>query len=168
MKKWEADVEEFLTLVTDDQREIFAHIIDYLKELNYVAQKKRTQGFILSFNNPIHNRVIARFGLRKNSDTGFFGLRYSSTTDYSLKFADVIRERVLSGNKPARCGECRYCKGEKFTYTYTSEDGRTAVACGAYVLEIPNITLDDLPEVKCLISQQHEYFMTYAIYEPKG
>lgn len=71
---------------------------------------------------------------------------------------------MLSGNsRMAKCGECGFCKGEKFTYTYTFPDGQIKAACGAFVLEIPNVTTDDIDEIKSLINRQHEYFMTYAV-----
>ena len=88
--------------------------------------------------------------------------------DYSKKFADVIHDRILSSNnRLAKCGKCGYCKGDKFVYTYTFPNGESKAACGAFVLEIPNVTLSDVEEIKRLIVEQHVYFMKYALYTPK-
>ena len=70
-------------------------------------------------------------------------------------------------NRLAKCGQCGYCKGGKHVYTYTFPDGEIKAACGAFVLEIPDVTLTDVDEIKRLIHEQHEYFMKNALYLPK-
>jgi len=165
IKKWETFVSEFYEMISNNERQVYQPIIEYLVELGYTPLRKRTKGFILSFSNLAHNRVIARFGVRNDADQAFFGLRFSSCNEYSDKFADVIRDRILSSNnRLAKCAECRYCKGSKFVYSYTFPDGESKAACGAFVLEIPSISMDDLDEIKALIKEQHDYFMKHALY----
>jgi len=168
MKKWEEFINEFYGMISNEEKLVYQPIIDTLIELDYTPMKKRTKGFILSFNNLAHNRVLARFGVREGGGKAFFGLRFSSCKDYSDKFANVIRDRILSSNnRLAKCGQCGYCKGDKFVYAFTFADGENKAACGAFVLEIPDIELSDVGEVKRLIKEQHEYFMKYALYFPK-
>ena len=167
MKKWEEFINEFYAMISNEEKLIYQPIIETLVELDYIPMRKRTKGFILSFNNPAHNRVLARFGVREGSEKAFFGLRFSSCRNYSDKFANVIRDRILSSNnRLAKCGECGYCKGDKFTYTYEFSDGESKAACGTFVLEIPDVNLSDVDEIKRLISEQHEYFMKYSVYSP--
>ena len=126
--------------------------------------KKQTKGYILSFSNLDHNRVLARCGIRDGCGSAFFGLRFSSCTNYSDKFAEVVRNRILSSNnRLAKCGECGFCQGDKFVYTYAFPNGETIDACGAFVLEIPHVTTSDLDEIKRLLCEQHEHFMKYAV-----
>ena len=165
MRKWEKDVETFLAMLDDEKRFLYRQLIKILVKYEYVPwHKERIKGYVLSFKNFAHNRVIATMGLREGSAEPFFGLRFSSCADYSEKFARVIHERIASpNNRLAKCAECRYCKGDKFVYTYRFPDGETKAACGAFILEIPDISIDDLEEIEKLVKEQHEYFMKYAI-----
>jgi hypothetical protein len=164
MKAWEKHIDTFYSMISDEEKIVYQPIINMLVELGYTPMKKYTKGYILSFSNISHNRVIARFGVREGSESAFFGLRFSSCINYSDKFAEVIRERILSSNnRLAKCGECGFCKGDKFVYTFTFSNEEMKAACGAFVLEIPNVTTDDIDEIKRLIDEQHTYFMKYAV-----
>ncbi|WFR59573.1 hypothetical protein QA584_10910 [Anaerocolumna sp. AGMB13025] len=168
MKRWEEFILEFYEMISSEERLVYQPIIEALVELDYTPIRKRTKGFILSFNNLAHNRVIARLGVREGTGKAFFGLRFSSCIKYSDKFASVIRDRILSSNnRLAKCGDCGYCKGDKFVYTYTFPNGESKDACGAFVLDIPEVTISDVSEIRKLIAEQHEYFMKYALYVPK-
>ena len=164
MKAWEKHIDAFYTMIRGEEKLVYQPVIDMLVELGYTPMKKQTKGYILSFSNIDHNRVLARCGIREGSENAFFGLRFSSCTNYSNKFAEIVRDRLLSSNnRLAKCGECGFCKGDKFVYTFTFPNGETKAACGAFVLEIPNVTTDDIDEIKKLIAEQHEYFMKYAV-----
>lgn len=164
MKAWEKNIDAFYSMISGEEKLVYQPIVDMLIELGYTPIKKRTKGYILSFSNLDHNRVIARFGIREDSSKAFFGLRFSSCANYSNKFAEVIRKRILSSNnRLAKCGECGYCKGDQFVYTYTFPDGEVKTACGAFVLEISDVATEDIDEIKRLINEQHAYFMKYAV-----
>ncbi len=163
MKAWEKLIDAFYLMISGEEKLVYQPIINMLIDLGYTPMKKHTMGYILSFTNLSHNRVIARFGVREGSGNAFFGLRFSSCTNYSDKFAEVVRDRILSSNnRLAKCGVCGFCKGDKFVYTYTFPNGEMKAACGAFVLEIPNVTTKDIDEIKRLIDEQHTYFMKYA------
>lgn len=167
LKKWEKNINEFNEMICAEEKSVYKPIMEYLTELNYTPIKKRTKGFILSFTNLEHNRVMARFGIREGSLNSFFGLRFSACNTYSDKFANVIRERIESkNNRLAKCDSCKYCKGNKFVYVYKFPNGETKAACGAFMLDIPNVKMEDIDEIKKLIKEQHEYFMKYALYTP--
>ena len=163
MKKWQKDVEAFMSMISDDKKAIYGQIIDVLLMYEYRPIKNRCKGFVMSFKKMSHRRVIATVGVRQNSTEPFFGLRFSACTKYSDKFSDVVRDRLLSNNsRLAKCSSCGYCTGSMFVYSYTFSDGETKSACGAFILEIPNITVDDIVEIERLVKEQHEYFEKYA------
>ena len=160
MRKWEIMINDFLATLTHEDRALYASIIDHLISLEYFPQKKRVKGLVLSFVNLAHNRVMAHVGMREGSEEPFFGLRFSACSVYSEKFAQVVHDRLLSsGNRPAKCASCGFCKGSKHVYTYRFPDGTQQASCGAFVLEIPHIKPIDLDEIKRLIDEQHAYFM---------
>jgi hypothetical protein len=164
MNAWEKHIDAFYAMISGEEKLVYQPIINKLVELGYTPMKKNTKGYILSFSKLDHNRVLARFGIREGNGKAFFGLRFSSCANYSDKFAEVVRNRILSSNnRLAKCGECGYCKGDKFVYTYTFPNGEAKAACGAFVLEIPNVAADDIDEIKRLIDEQHLYFMKYAV-----
>ena len=112
---------------------------------------------------PRLQQSIGAFGVREGGKKLFWVFRLASNTD---KFADVVRNRMMSSNnRVAKCGQCGYCKGDKHVYTYTFPDGESKAACGAFVLEIPDVALAD--EIKRLIHERHEYFMKNALYVAK-
>ena len=164
MKAWEKHIETFYLMISAEEKLVYQPIINLLIKRGYTPMKKQTKGYILSFSNLSHNRVIARFGVWEGGGNAFFGLRFSSCTSYSHKFAQVVRDRILSSNnRLAKCGECGFCKGDKFVYTYTFPDGEMKAACGAFVLDIPDVTINDIDEIERLIDEQHTYFMKYAV-----
>jgi len=93
-------------------------------------------------------------------------LRFSACRDYSQRFADIVKAAVSeAGSSEANCmsGGCEYCAGEPNThvYKYTFSDGATKSHCGAVALEIPDITANDIGEIKKLIKENHEYLLKH-------
>lgn len=165
MYKWEILTESFLSSLNETDRKNYKELIDILVSYGYQPYKKTTKGIVMTFNNLVHNRVIANMGMRENSDKPFFGLRFSACTEYPEKFHEVVRNRILSSKRrPAKCAVCNYCGGPKHVYVYQFPDGIQA-DCGAFVLEIPDINEQDVEDIRKLIDIQHHYFMTYAVKE---
>lgn len=71
MKKWEEFIFEFYEMISDEEKLVYQPIIETLINLDYTPLKKRTKGFILSFSNLAHNRVLARFGVREGGEKAF-------------------------------------------------------------------------------------------------
>ena len=163
MKACEKHIDTFYAMISDEEKPVYRTIINKLLALGYTPMRKQTKGYILSFSNLDHNRVLARCGIREGGQTAFLGLRFSSCANYSEKFVNVVHDRIVSSNnRPAKCSECRFCKGDKFVYNFTFPNGETKASCGAFVLEIPNVSSADIPEIERLIDEQHAYFMKYA------
>jgi hypothetical protein len=57
---------------------------------------------------------------------------------------------------------CNVCTGGKMRYYYLFPDGKELFRCGAYPVLIPNIKECDIEELKRLILEQHNYFLSIA------
>jgi hypothetical protein len=163
-KKQEELVNEFLLRLDANIRPVYQDIIMYLSEIGYHPHKQRSY---IVFKHDLHNKQIAKTGIRINKDkAAFFALRFSACDGYSQRFADIVKAAVAEQNfNEAKCiyNNCDFCKGEATThvYTYTFQGDESKSHCGAVALEIPNITADDIGEIKKLIKEEHEYLLKY-------
>lgn len=163
-KKQEELVDSFLALLGNEIKTLYQDIIMYLSELGYHPQKERS--YIL-FKHDLHNKQMAKMGIKKNKELSpFFALRFSACREYSQRFKDIVNVAVVKyPAREARClnNSCDFCRGEAIThvYTYTFPDGENKSHCGAYVLEIPDIAVDDIGEIKKLIKEEHEYLLKH-------
>ncbi len=163
-KKQEELVNEFLSRLGDEIRPVYQEIIQYLSEIGYNPHKQRSY---IIFKNDLHNKQMAKMGIRINKDqSSFFALRFSACGGYSKKFTEIVRSALAERNyKEAKCmyNSCDFCRGAAPThvYTYTFPDGESKSHCGAVALEIPDITADDIREIKSLIKEEHEYLLKH-------
>ena len=163
-KKQEELVKEFLLRLGDEIRPVYQDIILYLSEIGY---NPYTQRSYIIFKHDLHNKQMAKTGIRINKDKApFFALRFSACRGYSQRFEDIVRSAVAEENfSEAKCmnNRCDFCRGAAAThvYTYTFPDGVSKSHCGAVALEIPDITVEDLEEIKDLIKEEHEYLLKH-------
>jgi hypothetical protein len=163
-KRQEELITSFLFMLGDEIRPLYLDVIMYLSELGYNPSKEKSN---ISFKHDLHNKQIAKIGVRKNKEhSSFFALRFSACRDYSQKFYDIVTENIIKyPTRAARCinNACNFCAGEANTHVYTCifPDGESKTHCGAYAIEIPNITLDDIGEIKKLIKEEHEYLLKH-------
>ena len=161
-KKQEELINSFLSMAGDEGRPLYHEIINCLSELGYNPKKEKTN---ISFKHDLHNKQIAKMGIKKSKEISL-ALRFSACKGYSQRFTDIVSAAIIkSPSKVPGCisDNCSYCGGEPNThvYTYTFPDGACKSHCGAYALEIPNITADDLDEIKKLIKEEHEYLLKH-------
>lgn len=163
-KRQEELIDSLLSIVGDELSPLYREIIVYLSEIGYYPHKQRSY---IVFKHDLHNKQMAKTGKRINKDLSpFFALRFSACRGYSQRFADIVRE-AIEKNLPseANCmsNGCNFCRGEPNThvYLYTFPDGETKSLCGAGALEIPDITADDIAEIKKLIKEEHEYLLQH-------
>jgi len=169
-KKQKELVESYLSPFESGIQLLYQDIILYLSELGYYPKKAGTS---ISFTNDIHGKQIAKIGTSINKNkahTPWFSLRFSACKGYSQRFADIVHDAIIkvTANNPyrlARCttSECNSCKGESDSHIYTSilPNGERMTSCGAYAIKIPNISIDDLNEIKELIKEEHEYLVKH-------
>lgn len=157
-------IASFLSMLNDEKRLIYQDILMYLNELAYYPSKEKSN---ISFKHDLHNKQIAKIGIKKNNEQSpFFALRFSACKHCSQKFSDLVNENIIK--YPSRTGRCinngcNYCAGKADThvYTYILPDGERKTHCGAYAIEIPNISSNEIEEIKRLIKEEHEYLIKY-------
>lgn len=163
-KKQEELINEFLSKLGEELRPLYQEIILYLSEIGYHPYKQRAY---IIFKHDLHNKQMSKTGIRVNKDKSpFFALRFSACKGYSERFVEIVKSAVSEDNfSEAKCmyNGCDFCRGEAATrvYTYTLPDGEIRSHCGAVALEIPNITSDDLGEIRKLIREEHEYLLKH-------
>ena len=166
-KKQEELINSFISSLSafgDEVGPLYREIIMYLSETGYNPHKQRSY---IVFKHDLHNKQIAKTGIRINKDKSpFLALRFSACRDYSQRFADIVCAAVSeAGLSEANClgGGCDFCAGEPDThvYKYTFPDGTEKSHCGAVALEIPDITAEDISEIKKLIKENHEYLLRH-------
>ena len=163
-KRQEELINSFLSEIADETKPLYQDIAMYLSELGYNPQKQRA--YIVFKHDHLHNKQIAKMGINKKELTPYFSLRFSACKEYSEKFADLVKTAVSKENfQKANClnNECVFCAGEAIThvYSYTFPDGETKFHCGAYTIEIPDITPNDIAEIKKLIYEEHKYLLKH-------
>jgi len=163
-KRQEELVHSFLSTLGDASRPLYQEIITCLSELGYNPQKGKEN---ISFKHDLHNKQIAKMGVKKAKEPSpFFALRFSACNGYPKRFADIVHAIIARyPSRAARCmdGDCNYCRGEPDTHTYSCAftDGERKSSCGAYALEIPGITADDIEAIKSLIKEEHTYLLKH-------
>ena len=165
-KKQEELVNSYLSQFENEIKPLYQDIILFLSKLGYNPKKEKQS---ISFKHDLHNKQIAKMGINVNKKKGvspFFSLRFSACRGYSQRFVDIVSAYILKyPTRIAGCldNKCNYCKGESDThvYTYTFSAGEQKSHCGAYAVVIPNITNDDMNEIKKLVMEEQEYLMKH-------
>jgi len=163
-KKQEELANSFLSMLEEENKSLFQDIIMYLSKLGYNPHMQRSY---IVFKHSLHNKQMAKMGVRKNKDhSPFFELRFSACKGYPQRFENIVYEAVSKKNfREAQCiyNNCDYCAGEAFSHVYTHifTNGEMKSHCGAVTLEIPNITVDDIEMIKKLIKDEHIYLMEH-------
>lgn len=163
-KKQEELVNSFLQELDDVIRPLYQDIVMYLSQLGYNPHKQRSY---IVFKHDKHNKQMAKMGIKRNKPfTPYFSLRFSACKGYSQRFTDIVKDAVSQKNyREAGCLDngCNYCNGKASThvYMYVFADGVCKSHCGASTLDIPNITENDIEEIKKLIKEEHEYLLKH-------
>ena len=153
----------FLLIVDDAHKETFMQLMDCLEGFGYYPQKERSN---LSFKHDSHNKQIAKMSIRKGKEPQpIFALRFSACKEYSQRFADIVEVAIIRyPHKTPRCvsNGCDFCPGAPDTHIYTRVfSNERKSLCGAYALEIPNLSAQDIDEIKKLIKEQNDYLLRY-------
>ena len=176
-KKQQILINEFIGLLSEDDKSVYEKIIYYLVDLGYIPQKQSVKDFIISFKHKENGKVISKMGIRKQN--AFISVRFFACKSVSEKFIDALRKDIDSheGQYTAplpiipdtasmvknKCGFCGdICTGGKFGYYYKYPDGKIVSRCGAYPIIIPDVRENDIDELKSVILEQHNYFLSIA------
>ncbi|MDR0293505.1 MAG: hypothetical protein LBH95_05055 [Oscillospiraceae bacterium] len=162
-KRQEELLNTFLSEFDDESRPLYQDMAAYLSELGYYPRKQRSY---IVFRHDSHNREMAKMGVTWTKDhSPYFALRFSACKGYSQRFAEIIGDFIRKN--PERLfphcenGNCVFnAEGDKPpVYQYVFPDGTVKALCGAKALVIPDITKDDIDEIKKLIKEEHAYLM---------
>lgn len=165
-KKQKELIDSFLATLGEQEQTLYHELAIYLSELGYNPKRERSN---IAFKHNLHNKQIVKMGSRgKKAPSPFLALRFSGCQNYSPRFAEVVDAAITKFPKRVPCcltNTCDYCAGEPETHVYrqTFSDGEEKFHCGAYALEIPAITLEDLDELKKLIQEEHEYLLEHEV-----
>lgn len=163
-KKQEELVNLFLSMLSEENRSLYEEIVVQLSELGYNPYVQRSY---IVFKHKLHNKQMAKMGYKRSKgNPPYFALRFSACRGYSQRFEDIVGTHVVKKSfREAQCiyNRCNYCMGEAFShvYTYVLPDGEKKYQCGATALEIADITVDDIEEIKKLIWEEHVYLMKH-------
>ena len=175
MRKQKSSIEALIDLLPDKQKNVFQEIACYLVELGYIPQKQQVKDYVLSFKHQVNGKVIAKMGFRKQN--GFVSVRFFACKDVPEKYVDALRRDLDAQNeqysgprnsRPAsgitsQCGYCGdICTGGRLGYAYKYPDGREITRCGAYPIVIPDVKESDVAEMKKVILEQHQFFLSIA------
>ena len=176
-KKQQTLIDKFIGLLPDGDKNNFTQVIYYLAGLGYIPQKQNVQAFVISFKHKENGKVISKMGIRKQN--AFIGVRFFACENVSAKYLDALRDEIISRNRQYtsplpgapdngspvkyKCGRCGdICTGGGFGYYYKFSDNDVVSRCGAYPIVIPDIKENDIDELKRVISEQHNYFLSIA------
>ena len=176
--KQTALINDFISYLSDDEKHIYGEIIDLFSELGYIPQRKRVGDFTLSFKHRTNGKVIGKisFGRQKCS----LRIKFFACGDVPEKYTKALYdEAVENENRYSRdvpppddepvpsdaimkkCTlQCAVCTGGKMRYYLTFPDGRRIFRCGAYPVLIPDVAASDIADIKRLIVEQHNYFLS--------
>lgn len=150
-----------LAKMNAEDQTLCRRIADCLTELEYMPQKQKVNGCILSFRNSRIQQTIAKIGLRDTSKKAFFSLKFYACKNPPPQYTAAVKRAILKTPGQYACCDCRACgaREEDHGYRVTGPDGLAFVRCGAYVIEIPDLGPDDLDGFCALLREQHQYFI---------
>ncbi len=170
-KKQQILVNEFIGLLSEDEKSVYEKIIYYLVELEYIPQKNRS---FLSFKHKVNGKIIAKikkdnikikfFACKNIPEKYIYALRKemdASNNQYSIAVPPPDCNPVPTGMIMKKCTlSCNVCTGGSMRYYYQFSDGKELFRCGAYPVLIPDIKDHDIDELKRIILEQHNYFLS--------
>lgn len=170
-QKQQAVINEFINILPEADKNIYGNIIDYFIALDYIPQKNRSY---ISFKHKTNGKVIAKI---KKAE---IRLKFFACKDVPEKYINALRKEIDDSDGqytmpvpppddlPVPAGAimkkctlaCNTCTGGKMRYYYKFPDGKEIFRCGAYPVIIPAIEQCDIEDLKRLIFEQHNYFLS--------
>jgi hypothetical protein len=174
--KQQSLIDDFLNALSEDEKYIYGDVINRIVELGYIPQKQNVKDFVLSFKYCQNGKIIAKMGIRKQK--GFLSIKFFACKDVPEKYIAALgensddayarltppkRDELRPNEIMLKCTlSCNVCTGGKMRYYYQYPNGKEIYRCGAYPVLLPDITGNDVEDLKRLISEQHNYFLSIA------
>ena len=171
-------INELFDLLPSNNADYYKEIVSFITTLGYNPHKQKVHDFVLAFKNK-NNKLIAKIGIYKNDVR--FRLKFHAcrnvpawclkalwTEDFENEQANRFQKdkpkpldnvKRPSGVITIQCtGSCKSCGGMRYWFKF--DDGREINRCSAYPVEIMNLVEINMNELKGVILEQHEYFMS--------
>jgi sRNA-binding regulator protein Hfq len=175
-QKQQSLIDDFLNVLSEDDKHVFEVIINSIAILGYIPQKQKVKDFVLSFKHGQNGKIIAKMGIRKQK--GFLSIKFFACKNVPKKYIAALgenaddayarltppeRDQLRPNEIMLKCTlSCGICTGGKMRYYHQYPNGKEIYRCGAYPVLLPDITVDDVEDLKRLISEQHSYFLSIA------
>lgn len=144
----------FEGLVSNDDLLIYNELSKFALELGYIEKRAKTIDVIYIFSHPITKERILKFSY--SSKRGFVvHLKFNKSTNYTHFFHEAIRRTIEESNfKYTGCyAHCDKCDGT-LGYTYRYPNNSEYFRCYQELIELFDITLNEMSEVKSLLLNQ--------------
>jgi hypothetical protein len=150
-------MDDYLDLLSDDERTILSAISAYAFRLGYKVKKDKTSALSYTFAHSKVKKPILRFTSHRGKP--ILRLKFFASTSYSGFFHEAIQHTIEEYNfRYTGCYGCGRCDGTR-GYAYRYPDGREYYRCGSELIEIEDIRKIPLDEMLELFKTQHEYYL---------
>ena len=170
-EKFQALIDDCISKIADEEKEIYRQIAKYAIDLGYTPQPVKnahgSTGALAFTKNKVRRRLCKISPPSQTPPNGkelyragktILSLSFYATPIYSELFHRGVAQELASlrGNYTG-CYGCKHCTGG---YTYVYPDGKTAICCGSTkLIELPPISVDHVAEVERLMKKQDEHFL---------
>jgi len=172
-RKQQTLINELTDSLHEEEQSTYTEIVNCLVELGYIPQRNRSY---ISFKHKTNDRIIAKirngdirikfFACKNPPEKYIDALRVemnSSDGQYSMSVPNLDCSPTQNGVIMKKCTLlCNVCTGGGMRYYYKFSDGKELFRCGAYPVLIPDVVENDVKELKRLILEQHNYFLSLA------
>jgi len=156
-------IEDFVTALPTNEREIYQDIAEYAVELGYTPSIERNaHGIIIALvfsKNKISKRLIKIHPPGVYSDETEFKMQFYAATEYSEFFHKKLRRDVNDGR--AACeSECGKCAGK---YVFVYPDGIKGFRCAIHSLvKLSPLGAEHINEIKKMMKTQDDFWIDKA------
>ena len=149
-------MDDYYTMMSDDEKAIFSTIAGYAFSLGYKAKKDKSKTPGYTFTHSKIKRLVLRFSSSKGKP--IVKLKFFASPHYSEYFQEALRATIEEFDyKYTGCYGCGSCDSTQ-GYTYRYPDGREYYRCGTELIELVDIRNLPLPELLDLFRQQHDFY----------
>ena len=167
--KQTALISELINYLPVDEKQVYREIINYFADLGYMPQKQKVGDFTLAFKHNTNGKVIGKVSVHKHK--GCLKIKYFACKNVPEKFIKALYEEAVENENrysrevsPPDCEpippnvimkkctlSCSVCTGGSMRYFISFPDGLMIFRCSAYPVLVPDITENDIKDLKRLI-----------------
>jgi len=155
-------LDELLLQLRDDDKQFCEPLIHLLLEIGYKPKRHKKSTFLIDFVK--YSRVIVKFEIGHDGQLKFW-MRYSACKSYPDVFKEAVKIRNTAWVKRGQFftnqnikGCCGLCNETPSFYHIIQDNGTEVNACGGYTKYIPDVTINDVPDILRMIKEQDIYF----------